>query len=192
MSLEQELIDRSGSQCELCGVGVDLNVYPVAPKSGDSADECVHICGNCQEQIDNPGEEDVNHWRCLNDSMWNEHAPVQVLAWRMLTRLKSEGWTQDLLDMLFLEDDVLKWAEALGEGEAEEKKLVHKDSVGAILTAGDSVVMIKDLNVKGANFTAKRGAAMRNITLTHDNAEHIEGKMNGQHVVILTKFVKKS
>ncbi|WP_372653863.1 PhnA domain-containing protein, partial [Draconibacterium sp.] len=52
--------------------------------------------------------------------------------------------------------------------------------------------MIKDLNVKGGGFTAKRGTAVRNISLVHDNPEHIEGKVNGQHIVILTQYVKKN
>jgi len=60
------------------------------------------------------------------------------------------------------------------------------------LAAGDTVTLIKDLNVKGAGFTAKRGTAVRGIALVADKAEHIEGKINGQQIVILTKFVKKS
>lgn len=191
MSIEKELQLRSESKCELCGKTDSLSVYSVTPKSGDSSDECAYLCSTCQSQIDGSDEVDVNHLRCLNDSMWNTNPAVQVLAWRMLTRLKGEGWPQDLLDMLYLDEDTLAWAKATEEGEEEGEKLVHKDSNGAILEAGDSVVLIKDLNVKGANFTAKRGTAVRNITLTHDNPEHIEGKVNGQHIVILTKFVKK-
>jgi len=52
--------------------------------------------------------------------------------------------------------------------------------------------LIKDLNVKGGGFTAKRGTAVRGISLVADNAEHIEGRVSGQQIVILTKFVKKS
>ncbi len=43
------------------------------------------------------------------------------------------------------------------------------------LTAGDTVVIIKDLNVKGTSFTAKRGTAVSAISLVADNVEHIEG-----------------
>lgn len=136
---------------------------------------------------------DANHWRCLNDSMWSQVPPVQVMAWRMLTRLRAEGWPQDLLDMLYLEDETLTWAQASGEGQSEEGTgAIHKDSNGAALEAGDTVTLIKDLNVKGAGFTAKRGTAVRNISLVPDNPEHIEGRVNGQQIVILTKFVKKS
>jgi len=191
MSLEKELQKRSESKCELCSSAENLSSYTVAPKSGDSVEECAYLCDICRSQIDLSTAADPNHWRCLNDSMWNTNPAIQVLAWRMLTRLSGEGWPQDLLDMLYLDEDTLAWAQTTGEGEEEGDKIIHKDSNGAILEAGDSVVLIKDLNVKGANFTAKRGTAVRNITLTHDNAEHIEGKVNGQHIVILTKYVKK-
>ena len=61
-----------------------------------------------------------------------------------------------------------------------------------MLAKGDSIDILKDLDVKVANFTAKRGTAVRNITLDHENENHIEGKVNGQHIVILTQYVKKS
>ena len=186
MSTEQQLLERSNSSCELCKSADGLTIYDVEPKDDD-----IMICVTCKDQIENPDNMDANHWRCLNDSMWSEVPAVQVIAWRMLTRLRSEGWPVDLLDMMYLDDDILKWAKATGEGEEKEAAIVHKDSNGAILEAGDSVVLIKDLNVKGANFTAKRGTAVRNITLVHDNAEQIEGKVEGQHIVILTQFVKK-
>jgi protein PhnA len=110
----------------------------------------------------------------------------------MLTRLSAEGWPQELLDMLYLDDELLAWAKASGEGQNEENQVIHKDSNGAVLEAGDTVTLIKDLNVKGANFTAKRGTAVRGISLVADNPEHIEGRVEGQRIVILTKFVKKS
>jgi protein PhnA len=52
--------------------------------------------------------------------------------------------------------------------------------------------LIKDLNVKGANFTAKLGTAVKGISQVANNSEHIEGKVNGQQIVILTKFYKKA
>ena len=184
--MTEELKNRSNNSCELCKSNTALEAFTVAPQ-----EEQILICASCKSQIETPGTEDANHWRCLNDSMWSEVPAVQVQAWRMLTRLRSEGWPQDLLDMLYLDEDTLAWAKATGEGEDQEEAVVHKDSNGAILEAGDSVVLIKDLNVKGANFTAKRGTAVRNISLVYDNPEQIEGKVNGQQIVILTKFVKK-
>lgn len=59
------------------------------------------------------------------------------------------------------------------------------------LAVGDNVVLIKDLPVKGAGFTAKRGTPVRGISLVLDNPDHIEGRVEGQRIVILTQFVKK-
>jgi protein PhnA len=192
MSTEKELHTRSESKCELCGATENLIVYEVPPNSNSTIDQSVLICETCHEQIEDPEKINVNHWRCLNDSMWSQEPAVQVMAWRMLTRLSDEGWPQDLLDMLYLDEDTLKWAQATGEGQSDEGDVKHVDSNGSLLESGDTITLIKDLTVKGANFTAKRGTAVRGISLVADNAEHIEGKVNGQQIVILTKFVKKS
>lgn len=193
MSLEQELLNRSGSVCELCQSTTDLTAYPVAPKTGATADENVLLCQHCLGQVENPETIEVNHWHCLNDSMWSQIPAVQVMAWRMLNHLRNEGWAQNLLDMLYLEEDVLAWAKEGQTSDSEEEGTVkHIDSNGASLEAGDTVVLIKDLNVKGTSFTAKRGTAVRGISLVHDNPEQIEGRVNGQQIVILTKFVKKN
>jgi protein PhnA len=194
MSVEQELQARAESKCELCGAEDGLSVYDVPPTSDGSAEQAVLICGTCRSQIEDPAKMDANHWRCLNDSMWTPVPAVQVMAWRMLDRLRGEGWPQDLLDMLYLEEDVMEWAQAGAQSgaESDEELVKHLDSNGALLAAGDTVTLIKDLNVKGANFTAKRGTAVRNISLVHDNAEQIEGRVSGQQIVILTQFVKKS
>lgn len=191
MNIEKELHSRSGSVCELCGAENDLKSLEVKPSNG-TVDQHILVCNTCNNQIENPEQVDANHWRCLNDSMWSTVPAVQVMAWRMLNRLRVEGWPQDLLDMLYLEEDTLEWAKATGEGEDDEDVVKHIDSNGALLQAGDTVTLIKDLNVKGGGFTAKRGTAVRNISLVSDNAEHIEGRVEGQHIVILTKYVKKS
>ena len=111
------------------------------------------------------------------------------MAWRMLTRLSAEGWPQDLLDMLYLDEETLAWAQS--DSSDDEDTVTHKDSNGAVLAAGDTVTLIKDLDVKGTSFTAKRGTAVRNISLVASNEEHIEGRVNGTQIVILTKFVKR-
>ena len=189
MSLLKTLQERSNHACELCGASEDLSVYTVAPAVRESEDDSLLACATCLGQIENPETTDPNHWRCLNDSMWSEIQAVKVVAWRMLTRLRAEGWPQDLLDMLYLDDETLSLARATGEGEEAAPK--HRDSNGVELNAGDSVVLIKDLDVKGSSLTAKRGTAVRNIRLDHDNIEYIEGKVEGQQIVILTQYVKK-
>jgi len=192
MSVEKALQERSESKCELCGAEDDLTVYAVPSSADDSADCSVLLCATCRGQIESPDTVQANHWRCLNDSMWSTVPAVQVMAWRMLMRLRAEGWPQDLLDMMYMEDDVKTWAEAAGDGLSDEDVVKHVDSNGAVLQAGDTVTLIKDLNVKGGGFTAKRGTAVRGISLVADNAKHIEGRVSGQVIVILTEFVKKS
>lgn len=191
MSLERELIKRSNGTCELCTATENLNEYIVLPTKKGGLDEAIYACATCIDQIDNPGNEDLNHWRCLNDSMWSEQTAVQVVAWRMLSRLRSNGWPADLLEMLYLEEDILNWAKATGEGEVDENKIIHRDVNGVVLAAGDSVVLIKDLKVKGSSMVAKQGTAVRNIKLDHENAEYIEGKVDAQMIVIITQYVKK-
>jgi len=191
MSIERELNKRSGSKCELCGATENLKVYDVLPTKKGGIDESILACSTCIDQIENPEKVDLNHWRCLNDSMWNENAAVQVVAWRMLSRLRGAGWPQELLDQMYLDEDTLTWAQATGEGEEEENKVIHRDSNGVILEIGDSVVLIKDLKVKGSSMVAKQGTAVRNIRLDHENAEYIEGKVDGQTIVIITQYVKK-
>jgi protein PhnA len=115
MSAEQALHARSESSCELCGITENLEVYAVPPGSNGRADKCVLICETCRDQIENPEKTDVHHWRCLNDSMWSQVPAVQVMAWRMLKRPGAEGWSQDSLDMLYLDEDTRAWAQATGE-----------------------------------------------------------------------------
>jgi len=189
MPIKDLLNQRSSNQCELCSGTDGLDVMVVAPKSGTSTDHCINSCKVCRIQINDSDEIKVNHWRCLNESMWSEVPAVQVVAWRMLNRIKAEGWPADLLDMLFLEEETLNWAKS---GHTDNQSdIIHNDANGVTLIQGDSVVLIKDLKVKGAGFTAKRGTAVRNISLVHDNPNHIEGKVNGQKIVILTQYVKK-
>ncbi|HBP22739.1 MAG TPA: PhnA protein [Planctomycetes bacterium] len=193
MSLEAQLQERSESKCELCASANALGVYEVpASEAAEGADACAYLCDPCRQQLDEPEALDVHHWRCLNESMWSETPAVQVLAWRMLKRLSgTEGWARELLDMLYLEPETQSWAEAGVAEEAEEAAVRHVDSNGSELAAGDTVVLVKDLNVKGGGFTAKRGTAVRNIALVSDNPKHIEGRVEGQRIVILTQFVKK-
>lgn len=189
MSLEQALAERSGNKCELCGAEEHLSVFEVAPSDG-SAEQAILVCSTCRSQIEDPTSMDVNHWRCLNDSMWSAVPAVQVMSYRLLHTLRAEGWPQDLLDMMYLDDDTKAWAES-GIADEDDDTVPTKDSNGTVLQEGDDVTLIKDLVVKGANFTAKRGTMVKNIHLT-DNPLHIEGKVNGTQIVLLSAFLKKA
>ena len=94
--------------------------------------------------------------------------------------------------MFYLDDETLAWAKQGLDPSEREGEVLHRDSNGQLLEAGDSVVLIQDLKVKGANFVAKRGTPVRRISLVTDNPEQIEGRVNDQHIVILTQYVKKS
>ena len=191
MGLVDDLKNRSGGVCELCGADNNLKAFEVPPISTGGLDGSLLACETCKTQIENPDSTNPNHWRCLNDSMWSEHEPVKVVAWRMLSRLKAQGWSQDLLDMMSLEDETLVWAKATGEGLEESEKIIHRDVNGVILDNGDNVVLIKDLKVKGSSMVAKQGTAVRRISLDRENADYIEGKVGAQQIVIITKYVKK-
>lgn len=195
MSLKDSLVERSSSTCELCTSNNELKIYTLPPAEEAKQDNSILVCSTCLNQIKNPEKVDPKHWRCLNDSIWSAVPAVQVMAWRMLTRLRNEVWPIELLDMMYLDEEILEWAKSGSEVKTDDietsQEVVHLDSNGAVLESGDTVVLIKDLNVKGANFTAKRGTPVRNISLVWDNAEHIEGRVEGQQIVILTKFVKK-
>jgi protein PhnA len=90
-----------------------------------------------------------------------------------------------------MEDDTLELAKAAGDGEVDENQIIHRDVNGVVLNTGDSVVLIKDLKVKGSSMVAKQGTAVRNIRLDRNNSEYIEGKVGPTLTVIVTKYVKK-
>lgn len=192
MSILQTLQDRSNNSCELCSSTEHLSQYTIPPSLNENVDNDVLVCKTCLDQINGDAEMDPNHWRCLNDSMWSEHVAVQIMAWRMLQRLRNEGWPKDLLDMMYLDDNALILARATGEDQDESEKIIHRDANGTILENGDNVVVVKDLKVKGSSMVAKQGTAVRNIRLDHENAAYIEGKVDGQQIVILTQYVKKT
>ena len=184
MSVEKELQTRSGGVCELCKSSEGLSVFEVSPSDG-SAEQCIYICTTCKEQIENPDKLDEAHFNCLNDSMWSEVPAVVVMSYRLL---KSMG-REDLVDMIYMDDDMKKWADSASNSGST---VVVKDSNGVLLQAGDSVVIIKDLEVKGAGFTAKRGTTVRNISIPSDVEGHIEGRVNGTKIYLKTEFLKKA
>lgn len=187
MSTEATLLARSGSKCELCSAKTSLSPYVVAPHTQLSVDHCVMICDHCRSQLENPEQTDVNHWHCLNESMWSEHPPVQVLAWRQLKQLSAEnGWAHDLLDMMYMEENVQKWAES-GLNDVQEKTL---DANGAELNKGDSVTVIKDLPIKGTKQVIKQGTVIRGIGLS-DDPTLVSGKVNGQSMYVIAAFCRK-
>lgn len=193
MNTEQTLIERSGNQCELSKSTDKLTVFAVNPTNANDANRHIFISEKCVNQLERKEKLEPGFWSFLKDSMWSEVPAVQVVAWRMLNRLKNETWAMEALDMMYLDDELLAWAKAEAEqDEPAENDTVHKDSNGVTLNNGDSVVLIKSLDVKGSTINAKMGTPVRNIKLVADNTDQIEGKIEGQQIVILTKFVRKT
>lgn len=191
MSIKQELVERSGNRCELCTATGDLLVYVVPPSELESVDNTVLVCQTCLDQIEKKEQLNADHWRSLSDTMWSEYPPVQIVAWRMLSRLRNESWAADSLDILYLDEKNLTWAKKMGDHEQDSTVNFHIDSNGTRLYEGDTVVLIKTLEVKGSSLSAKLGTVVKNIRLVQDNNDQIEGKIEGQTIVILTKFLRK-
>ncbi|MGV8989711.1 MAG: alkylphosphonate utilization protein [Cypionkella sp.] len=171
------------SACVLCAAEPATPVI-LAPGADEAA-----LCATCAAALAGditPGP----RWRCLGDAIWAAEAPTQIAAYRLLKALPGEAWAVELLDTVYLEPEVLARAEA-GLIEAPTP-IEHRDSNGVLLATGDTVVLIKDLPVKGSSMVGKRGTAVRSIRLVRDNAAQIEGRVNDQQIVILTQFVKKS
>lgn len=191
MKTEEVLRQRSGNTCELCKSEQNLSVYEVPPQDQTNADNNILVCDTCLAQIEKKVELNNSHWTCLTESMWSEVPAVQVVAWRMLNRLRNESWAADNLDMMYLDEENLAWAKATGDHENDGSVDLHRDCNGAQLLAGDTVVLIKSLDVKGSTLNAKLGTVVKHIRLVPDNTEQIEGKIEGQTIVILTKYVRK-
>nr|WP_198534284.1 alkylphosphonate utilization protein [Aquidulcibacter paucihalophilus] len=72
-----------------------------------------------------------------------------------------------------------------------ESVVVVRDAVGNVLQDGDAVVLVKDLDVKGAGQTLRRGTIIRSIRLTGD-AQEIDCKHDGiRGLVLRAEFVRK-
>lgn len=191
MKLDAQLKLRSENRCELCGSETNLQVYEIQPQTSSNEDNSIYICSKCVAQIDKKEDLDAKHWAFLTTSMWSEVPGVQVISWRMLNRFRNESWASDALDMMYLDDERLAWAKATGDHDNDSSVDLHRDCNGATLNAGDTVVLIKSLDVKGTTLNAKMGTVVKNIRLVEDNTEQIEGKIEGQVIVILTKYVRK-
>src|SRR5690554_5122921 len=191
--MKESLLKRSQNKCELSGKTGDLSMYVVLPK--DRSDNEIVVLTNLLDQLEGKTELNPDGWQFLSNSMWSEIPAVQVISWRLLQRFKTEAWAAEALEILYLDEETLAWAKAVDlpgvETDNSEGELVHKDTFGNILSEGDSVVLTRTLDVKGSSIHAKLGTVVRNIRLDPNNSEQIEGRVEGQQIVILTKFLRK-
>ncbi|MGX5816877.1 PhnA domain-containing protein [Chitinophaga lutea] len=184
-TITRQLNERCNGLCELCSNEPAASAYAVSPKNHDAIENEVALCATCLAALDDQNA--TLHWQCLAGSIWNETPSVQALTYRILHQYNDQPWAQEISSSVELDEAVVHWAMT-----AFEKKAVHQDSNGTELQNGDTVVLTQGLNVKGANFMAPKGTIVRKIRLVPDDAGQIEGKINEQTIVILTKYVRKS
>jgi protein PhnA len=190
MNLQEKLSDRANYSCELCGTTSTIIAYPVPPKTDDVIENLVALCELCHEGIVSNDFSNSNHWRALTGSIWSETPAVQALSYSLLSKMKSQDWASETIESVYLDESIISWA--LTEENAAANQVIHKDAYGNILVTGDSIILTENLNVKGTSYTAPKGTQVKKIRVVADNAEHIEGKINNDTIVILTKFVKKA
>lgn len=184
MPINAKLLERCNEVCELCNNEPAVDEYTVSPKAGDLVEHNVALCNTCLKAI---GENNQSsYWSFLEGSIWNPEPAIQALSYRILYSYKDQEWATDILNSVELDENTIQWATSVFEVAA-----AHKDSFGNVLANGDNVVLTQALDVKGTSFSAPKGTVVKRIRLVADNTDQIEGKINEQTIVILTKYVKK-
>lgn len=184
MAINNQLNERCQGVCELCNTLPAVHEYTVSPRSDESIQNQVALCDSCLKAMET--KDNGNYWRCLEGSIWSPEPSIQAISYRLLQAYKEEDWAQNAIQSVEFDENTVQWAMS-----AYDVADVHKDAYGNILETGDTVVLTQVLNVKGANFMAAKGTIVKKIKLVADNADQIEGKVNDQTIVILTKYVKK-
>jgi protein PhnA len=114
-SLGKDLARRAKSKCELtAAAGVPLRAYEVPPVPlVPDLQRTLLVSEICLEALENPRLLKGRQWQCLAETVWSEQPATQVVAWRMLHHLaKSEDWAREVVEEVFLEDEVTAWAES--------------------------------------------------------------------------------
>jgi len=191
MAINTELKNRSNNACELClKQDNQLHAYTIPPKSDALAANQAVLCTECFDQVKEQNYSNSHYWRFLEGSIWSEVPAVQVLSYKILSKITAESWASDAMESVYMDEENLAWAAA--EDVLEEEKIVHKDSNGTVLQTGDTIILTQNLPVKGTGYIAPKGTIVRRIKLVSDNPDQIEGKINNDTIVILTKYVRKS
>ncbi|MCU0380128.1 MAG: PhnA domain-containing protein [Chitinophagaceae bacterium] len=183
--MDPKLVERCNGLCELCAEGKASVAYAVSPKNHDAIEHEVALCAGCNAIIENNAMDQPLHF--LAGSIWSAEPSVQALSYRLLYARKEQGWAEEILSSVEPDEAVVDWAM-----DPFQLKDVHKDCYGKELEAGDTVVLTESLNVKGTSFRAPAGTVVRKIRLVPGNTDQVEGKINDQTIVILTKYVRKS
>jgi protein PhnA len=114
-SLGKDLARRAKSKCELTGAaGVPLRSYEVPPVPLEpDLERTLLVSEVCLETLVNLKLLKGRQWQVLAETVWSEQPATQVVAWRMLHHLaKSEDWAREVIEEVFLDDEVAAWAES--------------------------------------------------------------------------------
>ncbi len=199
---QNEVRARANNHCELCKADSDLRIIEVSdaePGVGPTAASVLlcGVCGTHWEAPESTSSTSNGHWNCLRESIWSDVPAVQVLSWRLLSKLsETSSWASELVGEVYLDEVTLSWAQRQSGQDGDAPPAAGSeaeptlDSNGAVLRDGDVVSIIKDLAAKGAGFVAKRGTVVKNIRLTGD-PKNIEGRVNKTVLVLKTEFLKK-
>lgn len=189
--LDSELFPRCSRRCELCAAVDDLRIHATTPVTDVVADRCAVVCGGCAAELDSTQPLDAEGCDGLEDAAWSRVPAVLVLVLRLLPRLRGP-WASELLGQIYVDDDVRARAAAgAPDHDDDNASPIPVDCNGTPLAEGDSVSLIQDLDVKGANFVAKRGTLVKGIRLSDDPA-YVDGKVNNSVIMLKTKFLKKA
>lgn len=115
--LGKDLARRAKSKCELTGAaGVPLRPYEVPPVAVEpDFDRTLLVSEACHEVLERPEKLVGREWQCLAEAVWSEKPAVQVVAWRLLNELaKREDWAREVIEEVFLDDEVEAWAKSAG------------------------------------------------------------------------------
>ncbi|MBP6626948.1 MAG: alkylphosphonate utilization protein [Arenimonas sp.] len=93
-------------------------------------------------------------------------------------------------DLLVCADCGHEWPAAATADDAEAAEAPVRDANGTVLQDGDSVVLVKDLKVKGSSLTLKMGTKVRNIRVVGGDHD-VEGKVDGSPMMLKAMFLKK-
>ena len=108
-ALGKELSRRAKSKCELCGQNRALGVVEVPPIPNEpDPDAAVLICSRCKSAIEAKKINTNDSFQFLNEAVWSEEVPVQIVAVRLTKRLADSGesWAIALLEGLYLDPEV--------------------------------------------------------------------------------------
>ncbi len=86
-----------------------------------------------------------------------------------------------------------EWSDQAGASDEDDGPRVIKNANGTPLTDGDTVLLVKDLKVKGSSTVIKKGSKIKGIRLVYDNGDHdVDCKTDQGPFILKSEFLKKA